>query len=331
MKILITGGAGFIGSHLAEALIAAGEQVAVADDLSTGALENLQEVKSHPRFCFVQGSICDETLMKGLIEDCDAIFHLAAAVGVELIVKRPVHTISTNIHGTEVVLGLANKFKRKILLTSSSEVYGKSTNMPFKEEADVVLGSTRFSRWSYACSKMIDEFLALAYHSEFGLPVVICRLFNTIGPRQRGDYGMVVPRFVRKALRNEPIEVYGTGEQTRCFSNVMDIVSALIRLLNCPEAAGTVVNLGSNESISMRKLAERIVRLTESTSSLRSVSYKEAYGQPFDDMQDRSPDLSRAQTLIGYKPRFSLDETLRQVIVYEKSRMPTKRLEKAPA
>src|SRR5580765_7154444 len=213
MKGLITGGAGFIGSHLAEALIASGNQVTVVDDLSTGVLANLDPAQSQASFRFVSGNVCDEKLMAPLMEQCDVIFHLAAAVGVDLIVKKPVHTISTNIHGTEVVLGLANKFRKKIVLTSSSEVYGKSNKMPFGEEDDVVLGSTRFSRWSYACSKMIDEFLALAYHQEFGLPVFVCRLFNTIGPRQRGDYGMVVPRFVRKALKNEPIEVYGSGKQ----------------------------------------------------------------------------------------------------------------------
>jgi UDP-glucose 4-epimerase len=320
MKGLITGGAGFIGSHLAEALIAAGSDVTVVDDLSTGVLENLAALRSHARFRFVSGDVCDEEVMKPLVESCDVVFHLAAAVGVELIVKRPVQTISTNIHGTEVVLGLANTFRKKIVLTSSSEVYGKSTKMPFEEESDVVLGSTRFSRWSYACSKMIDEFLALAYHQEFGLPVFVCRLFNTIGPRQRGDYGMVVPRFVRKALRNEAIEIYGTGEQTRCFCHVGDTVNGLMKLPETAAAVGEVINLGNGEPVTIRELAERILRHANSKSDLRLVSYEEAYGRPFDDMLERVPDLSKARRLLGYKPAHSLDETLREIIRYERDR-----------
>ena len=319
MKGLITGGAGFIGSHLAEALIASGNQVTVVDDLSTGVLANLDPAQSQPSFRFVSGNVCDEKLMSPLIERADVVFHLAAAVGVDLIVKKPVHTISTNIHGTEVVLGLANKFRKKIVLTSSSEVYGKSNKMPFGEEDDVVLGSTRFSRWSYACSKMIDEFLALAYHQEFGLPVFVCRLFNTIGPRQRGDYGMVVPRFVRKALKNEPIEIYGTGKQTRCFCHVRDIVKALIKLPETPAAVGQVINLGNGEPVTIRELAERIVRLTNSKSDLRLVSYEQAYGRPFDDMLERVPDLSKARRLLDYQPAHTLEQTLREIIEYERS------------
>jgi len=319
MKGLITGGAGFIGSHLAEALIASGNQVTVVDDLSTGVLANLDPAQSQPSFRFVSGNVCDEKLMSPLIERADVVFHLAAAVGVDLIVKKPVHTISTNIHGTEVVLGLANKFRKKIVLTSSSEVYGKSNKMPFGEEDDVVLGSTRFSRWSYACSKMIDEFLALAYHQEFGLPVFVCRLFNTIGPRQRGDYGMVVPRFVRKALKNEPIDIYGTGKQTRCFCHVRDIVKALIKLPETPAAVGQVINLGNGEPVTIRELAERIVRLTNSKSDLRLVSYEQAYGRPFDDMLERVPDLSKARRLLDYQPAHTLEETLREIIEYERS------------
>jgi len=319
MKGLITGGAGFIGSHLAQALIASGNQVTVVDDLSTGVLANLDPAQSQPSFRFVSGNVCDENLMSPLIERADVVFHLAAAVGVDLIVKKPVHTISTNIHGTEVVLGLANKFRKKIVLTSSSEVYGKSNKMPFGEEDDVVLGSTRFSRWSYACSKMIDEFLALAYHQEFGLPVFVCRLFNTIGPRQRGDYGMVVPRFVRKALKNEPIDIYGTGKQTRCFCHVRDIVKALIKLPETPAAVGQVINLGNGEPVTIRELAERIVRLTNSKSDLRLVSYEQAYGRPFDDMLERVPDLSKARRLLDYQPAHTLEQTLREIIEYERS------------
>ena len=318
MKILITGGAGFIGSHLSEAMVAAGNQVTVIDDLSTGSQANLGRLLPNPQFHFVRGSVCDEGAVTPLVEKCDLIFHLAAAVGVQLIVDRPVHTISTNIHGTEVVLQLANTFQKKVILASTSEVYGKSTDTPFKEDADIVLGSTRFSRWSYACSKMIDEFLALAYFNEFKLQVVVCRFFNTIGPRQTGEFGMVVPRFVRKALRNEPIEIFGTGNQTRCFCHVADIVDALTSLLDCPKAVGEVINLGNTESISIRALAEKIVRMTGSKSALKLLGYEQAYGRPFDDMLERRPDLAKAERLIGYRPTRSLEQTLREIIDYER-------------
>lgn len=319
MNFLVTGGAGFIGSHLVDALIAAGHHVTALDDLSTGSLANLQAVAANSRFKFVQGSVCNRQTLAGLTRDCDAIFHLAAAVGVQLIVQRPVHTISTNIHGTEVVLELANSFRKKILITSTSEVYGKSTRVPFKEDDDILLGSTRFSRWSYACSKMVDEFLALAYHAEFGLEVIVCRPFNTIGPRQVGDYGMVVPRFVRSALENKPVEIFGTGGQRRCFCNVSDLVWSLMRLMECREAVGEVINIGNTESTTIKALAEKIISLTGSRSELRFLSHKEAYGRPVDDMLDRSPDISKAARLIGFKPSVSLEETLRQVIAHETS------------
>jgi UDP-glucose 4-epimerase len=320
MKVLITGGAGFIGSHLSEAMVAAGNEVTVIDDLSTGSQANLERLLRDPRFQFVRGSVCDEGALTVLVEKCDLIFHLAAAVGVQLIVDRPVHTISTNIHGTEVVLQLANAFQKKVILASTSEVYGKSTDTPFREDADIVLGSTRFSRWSYACSKMIDEFLALAYFNEFKLQVVVCRFFNTIGPRQTGDFGMVVPRFVRKALRHEPIEIFGTGTQSRCFCHVADIVAALGRLLDCPKAVGEVINLGNTESISIKSLAEKVVQMTGSRSPLRLLAYEQAYGRPFDDMLDRRPDLTKAERLIGYRPTRSLEQTLSEIIDYEKGR-----------
>jgi UDP-glucose 4-epimerase len=318
MKILITGGAGFIGSHLAEAMVAAGNEVTAIDDLSTGAQANIEPLLSNPRFQFVRGSVCDPSLLTVLVERCDLIFHLAAAVGVQLIVERPVHTISTNIHGTEVVLQLANAFRKKVILASTSEVYGKSTDTPFKEDADIVLGSTRFSRWSYACSKMIDEFLALAYFNEFNLQVVICRFFNTIGPRQTGEFGMVVPRFIRKALRDETIEIFGTGNQTRCFCHVADIVSGLTRIMDCPGAVGEVINLGNTESISIKALAEKIIELTGSNSDLRLLPYEQVYGRPFDDMLERRPDLAKAERLIGYKASRSLEQTLGEIIAYEK-------------
>ncbi|HSU52624.1 MAG TPA: GDP-mannose 4,6-dehydratase [Candidatus Dormibacteraeota bacterium] len=321
MKVLITGGAGFIGSHLSEAMLQAGHTVTALDDLSTGALSNIEHLRTHPQFRFVQGSVCDESAMRGEVEICDIVYHLAAAVGVQLIVKRPVHTISTNIHGTEVVLELANTFRKQIVIASSSEVYGKSLSTPFQEDADVVLGSTRFSRWSYACSKMIDEFLALAYHEQFKLQAIVCRFFNTIGPRQTGDYGMVVPRFVRRALRNEPLEIFGTGEQTRCFCHVADVVGALKALLDCAAAVGEVINIGSTELISIKNLATKIIRMTGSKSPISFIPYEKAYGRPFDDMLERRPDLGKAKQLLGYEPSRGLEDTLQEVIAYERGRL----------
>ncbi|MFB3892970.1 MAG: GDP-mannose 4,6-dehydratase [Phycisphaerae bacterium] len=319
MNILITGGAGFIGSHLAEAMLAAGRGVVVVDDLSTGSLANIEHLLGNERFQFVRDSVRNVTLMTSLVDRCDAVFHLAAAVGVKLIVDRPVHTIETNIHGSEVVLDLANKFRRKVLIASSSEVYGKNTRVPFGEDDDTTLGSTRFNRWSYACSKMVDEFLALAYHDQYGLPAIICRLFNTVGPRQTGEYGMVVPRFVRKALAGEPIEVYGTGSQVRSFCNVADVVDALIRLMDCPLAVGEVINVGADEPITIEALADKVIELTGSRSAKKHLSYEQAYGRPFDDMLVRVPDLTKLKRLIGYEPKYTLEQTLRQVIEYEKT------------
>ncbi len=242
MRILITGGAGFIGSHLGEALLSGGHSVVAVDDLSTGSLENIAHIARNDNFEFVRENVRNSTTMTSIVDRCDVIYHLAAAVGVQLIVDDPVHTIETNIHGSEVMLDLANKFNRKIVLASTSEVYGKSDRMPFKEDDDVTLGSTRFTRWAYACSKMVDEFLALAYHDQFSLPAIICRFFNTIGPRQTGQYGMVVPRFICRALKGETIEIYGTGKQSRCFCNVRDVVGALIKLIDCDSADGEVIN-----------------------------------------------------------------------------------------
>jgi UDP-glucose 4-epimerase len=258
--------------------------------------------------------------MTSLVDRCDLVFHLAAAVGVQLIVDQPVHTLETNIHGSEVVLGLANKFRRKILIASTSEVYGKNTKVPFSESDDTTLGSTVFTRWSYACSKMVDEFLALAYHSQFGLEAIVCRFFNTVGVRQTGQYGMVVPRFVRSALANEPIEIYGSGTQSRCFTNVLDVVGALIKLMDCPDAIGEVINVGNDESITMEALADKIIQMTGSKSTKRRLTYEEAYGRPFDDMLLRVPDLTKIKRLIGYKTKFNLDQTLRQVIDFESSK-----------
>ncbi|HOQ04336.1 MAG TPA: GDP-mannose 4,6-dehydratase [Anaerohalosphaeraceae bacterium] len=321
MHYLITGGAGFIGSHLAESLLLGGHTVTVIDDLSTGNIRNIQALMPNPCFRFVYDSVRNEGLMNQLAESCDVIVHLAAAVGVRLIVERPVHTIETNIHGTEVVLAAANRFRKKVLLASTSEVYGKSEAIPFHEDDDTVLGSTRFSRWSYACSKAIDEFLGLAYHQQYGLPVVIVRLFNTVGPRQTGQYGMVIPRFVERALRNEPLEIYGSGKQTRCFCCVFDVVRALEDLLNCPSACGQVFNLGSDEEISIEELADRIIAMTQSRSVKVFRKYEEVYGRPFDDMIRRVPSLERIRQAIHFQPTYTLDDTLRLIIEEIKGRL----------
>jgi UDP-glucose 4-epimerase len=314
MKALITGGAGFIGSHLAEHLLAAGHEVVAIDDLSTGSLDNISALQADPHFHFVLDNVRNTETMHILIDQCDVVYHLAAAVGVQLIVDRPVHTIETNIHGSEVVLSIANKFRKKVLITSTSEVYGKSEKVPFHEDDDTVLGSTRFSRWSYACSKAIDEFLGLAYFDQYGLPVVIARLFNTVGPRQTGQYGMVVPRFVRAALRNEPIVIHGSGKQSRCFAFVGDIVRALSALMDCPAAPGRVYNIGSTEEISIDDLARRVLEMTKSTSPIQYVSYEQAYGKPFDDMMRRLPSLDRIRDIIGYRPQTDLRTILASVI-----------------
>ena len=321
MNVLITGGAGFIGSHLAERMVAEGHRITAVDDLSTGSMDNIASLMGRSEFQFVRESVRNAATMTALIDRCDVIFHLAAAVGVQLIVDRPVHTIETNIHGSEVVLNLANKFSRKIVVASTSEVYGKNTKVPFSEDDDTTLGSTRFTRWSYACSKMVDEFLALAYHDQYGLETIVCRFFNTVGPRQTGQYGMVVPRFVRRALRNETIDIYGSGQQSRCFCNVADVVGALVKLIECPQAVGEVINVGSDESIGIEDLADKIVEMTGSKSDKRSLSYEEAYGRPFDDMLVRKPDLTKINKLIGYEPKRDLNQTLGEVIDFEKRRM----------
>ncbi len=321
MNILITGGAGFIGSHLAEHLLEQGHSVIALDNLSTGSLGNIRHLLHRKGFSFVQEDVRNSQTLHVLVPQCDSIFHLAAAVGVKLIVEQPVHTIETNIHGTEVVLAVANKFRKKVLIASTSEVYGKSEAIPFYEDDDTVLGSTRFSRWSYACSKAIDEFLALAYHQQYGLEAVIVRLFNTVGPRQTGQYGMVVPRFVEKALKNEPIEIYGTGQQSRCFCCVHDVVRALGQLMVNPDTAGRVFNLGTDREITIDQLADMVIGLTDSRSEKKFLSYEQAYGKPFDDMIRRVPGLKRIQEAIGYRPEFGLEKTLELVIQDIKSRL----------
>jgi UDP-glucose 4-epimerase len=318
MKALITGGAGFIGSHLAERLLHDGAEVTIIDNLSTGRLENIAAFRQDPKLQFVKGDIRDVALMQLLASRCDTVFHLAAAVGVQLIADDPVHTIETNIAGTQVVLEAANKFGRRVLLASSSEVYGKSENVPFAENDDFVLGSTAFSRWAYACSKAIDEFLAQAFYQQYGLSVVTGRFFNTIGPRQMGRYGMVVPRFVQWALQNEPLQVYGTGTQTRCFLYVEDLVDAVLALMRCEPAAGHVFNIGSSEEISMAALADKIIGLTGSRSSAQFVPYEVAYGRPIEDMMRRVPDTTRIRDLTGWQPKTTLDQTLQAIIEHHR-------------
>jgi UDP-glucose 4-epimerase len=321
MNALVTGGAGFIGSHLAERLLRDGHNVSVIDNLSTGSLENIQGFQDSANFHFVEGDIRNVGLMEQSAQECEVIYHLAAAVGVQLIADRPVHTIETNIGGTEVVLEAANKFGRKTLIASSSEVYGKNEKVPFHEEDDIVLGSTSFSRWSYACGKAIDEFLGLAFYQEYGLGVVIGRFFNTIGPRQTGQYGMVVPRFVRWAIENRPLRIYGNGQQRRCFCYVQDVVDAIVGLMNCEQAAGKVYNIGSTEEIAIEELADRIIEMTGSKSTKEFVSYEQAYGRPIEDMMRRVPGLERIKETIGWQPRTSLPETLEVIIESERAKL----------
>jgi UDP-glucose 4-epimerase len=290
--------------------------VSVLDDLSTGSIQNIEHLKAHPSFRYTVDSVTNEPLLAELIDDCDVVFHLAAAVCVKLIVEAPVHTIETNVHGTEVVLKHANKKKKLVVIASTSEVYGKSEDVPFREDSDLVLGPTPKHRWAYACSKAIDEFLALAYWKERQLPVIVVRFFNTVGPRQTGQYGMVIPNFVRQALAGEPITVFGDGTQSRSFTHVADVVQALLKLVKEPKAVGQVINIGNVGEISILKLAERVRELSDSKSMIKLVPYDEAYESGFEDMPRRVPDLTKVTALIGYKPRFSLDDILSQVIEY---------------
>ena len=314
MRALLTGGAGFVGSHLADALLTNGYQVMVIDDLSTGSMDNLTHLKGRPGFEYVIDTMMNEPLTAELIDRADVVFHLAAAVGVKLIVEAPVRTIETNVHGTEIVLKHAAKKGKLTIIFSTSEVYGKSADVPFREDADLVLGPTPKHRWAYACSKAIDEFLALAYHREKGLPVVIARLFNTVGPRQTGRYGMVIPTFVRQALSGEPITVFGDGTQTRSFTYVGDVVRALIALSTEPAAIGDVFNIGNPEEISMLDLARRVRAATGSASDIRLIPYGEAFEAGFEDMPRRVPDISKVSKLVGYAPTLDLDEILARVI-----------------
>jgi UDP-glucose 4-epimerase len=321
MRVLITGGAGFIGSHLAEQYLKRGDEVYIIDDLSTGSMENIEHLKSLPNFHYHLDSITNQRLTAELVDLCDVIYHLAAAVGVRLIVESPVRTIETNIRGTEIVLSHAAKKRKRVLITSTSEVYGKRERIPFREDDDLVMGPTDKGRWSYACSKAIDEFLAIAYWKEKKVPTVIARLFNTVGPRQTGRYGMVIPNFVRQSLKEEDITVFGDGSQSRCFTHVSDVVGALMKLIEHSRAVGEVYNIGGDHEVTILQLAEKVKTLTGSGSKITFLPYEQAYEEGFEDMARRVPDISKIQNLIGYHPNFSLDEILMSVIDYQRQKM----------
>jgi len=320
LRVLITGGAGFIGSHLADAYIKRGDHVYVIDDLSTGKIENIQHLKGHSHFHYTIESVHNHPVTAELVDQCDVIFHLAAAVGVKLIVESPVRTIETNVRGTEVILSLANKKKKKVLIASTSEVYGLSSDVPFREDGNLVMGATTKGRWSYACSKAIDEFLALAYWREKKLPTIVVRLFNTVGPRQTGQYGMVIPTFVKQALAGRSITVYGDGNQSRCFGYVGDVVGALVKLMDHESAVGQVFNIGSNQEISILELAQRVKELTQSDSDIVFIPYDEAYEEGFEDMPRRVPDISKVSQLVGFRPEMNLEGILKTVIDYQSGR-----------
>lgn len=314
MRYLITGGAGFIGSHLADALVAGGHEVVALDNLSTGRACNIAHLEGNPRFQFVHGSVLDELLVDELVRGVDTVVHLAAAVGVQLIVRQPLRSLTTNIRGSEIVLDAAHRYRAKALIASTSEVYGKNANGPLREGDDRVIGSPTVARWAYSTAKAVDEILAYAYHKERGLPTVVVRLFNTVGPRQTGAYGMVLPRFAQQAVRGEPLTVYGDGTQTRCFCHVEDVVRAILALLDDPRAEGDVFNVGTDEEVSIRELAERVIAAAGSTSEVRLVPYEDAYEEGFEDMRRRVPDTTKIRALTGWEPRYRLDEIIAAVV-----------------
>ena len=313
MKILITGGAGFIGSHLADKLIGEGHEITAIDNLSTGRYSNIEHLEGHERFRLIIDTVLNERLMEELIRETDRVYHMASAVGVRLIMERPVQTIETIFRGTDVVLGFCSRYRKRVLIPSTSEVYGKGISVPFKEDDDLLTGATDKHRWAYACAKTLDEFLALAHWKETRLPVAVVRLFNTVGPRQTGQYGMVVPRFVHAAMKNESIEVHGDGSQSRCFGHVFDVVQGLTKLLEDPNCFGQVMNLGSDEEVTIKQLAERAIDLTGSKSELRYIPYDVAYGDGFEDMQRRVPSLEKARRLISYQPTRTLNDIINDV------------------
>ena len=318
MKVLITGGAGFIGSHLSDELITGGDQVVALDNLSTGRFENIAHLDGNKSFQFIEGTILNETLVDKLVERCDVVYHLAAAVGVDLVVKKPLESLVTNIKGSEIVLDMVHRYHKKILITSTSEIYGKNTNGPLKEDDDRILGSPLKVRWGYSTAKAVDEMLAYIYWKEKNVPTIIVRLFNTVGPRQTGAYGMVIPRFVNQALRNEDLTVYGTGKQTRCFLHVKDVIKTLIKLMNNKDAVGRVFNIGSQEEISIENLAKKITEIAKSKSKLVYISYEKAYEEGFEDMQRRVPDTAKVNKLVGFKPTIDLEGIIKSVIGYYK-------------
>jgi UDP-glucose 4-epimerase len=313
MKILITGGAGFIGSHLADRLIAQGHEITVIDDLSTGRYLNIAHLEDGANFRLIIDTVLNEKLMEELVRETDRVFHMASAVGVKLIMERPVRTIETIFRGTDVVLGLCSRYRKRVLIPSTSEVYGKGATVPFKEDDDLLTGATDKHRWAYACAKTLDEFLALAHWKETRLPVVVVRLFNTVGPRQTGQYGMVVPRFVHSAMKNEPIYIHGSGEQSRCFGHVSDVVDGLVKLLETPICFGQVINLGNDEETSIKAMAEKAISMTASSSELKYIPYEEAYGEGFEDMMRRVPSLEKAKRLIAYQPTRTLEDIINDV------------------
>ena len=313
MKILITGGAGFVGSHLADKLIGEGHEITVIDDLSTGRYSNIAHLEDGGRFRLIIDTVLNEKLMEDLIRETDRVYHMASAVGVRLIMEQPVKTIETIFHGTDVVLKFCSRYRKRVLIPSTSEVYGKGASVPFREDDDLLTGATDKHRWAYACAKTLDEFLALAHWKETQLPVVVVRLFNTVGPRQTGQYGMVVPRFVHSAIKNEPLHVHGDGTQSRCFGHVLDVVEGLSKLLDSPQCFGQVINLGNSEEVSIKELAEKAIALTGSSSQIQFIPYEEAYGEGFEDMRRRVPSLEKAGKLIGYKPTRNLENIINDV------------------
>lgn len=313
MKILITGGAGFVGSHLADKLISEGHEITVIDDLSTGRYANVEHLEGNPNFRLIIDTVLNASLMEELVRETDRVFHMASAVGVKLIMERPVKTIETIFRGTDIVLAFCSRYRKRVLIPSTSEVYGKGVRVPFKEEDDLLTGATDKHRWAYACAKTLDEFLALAHWKETRLPVVVVRLFNTVGPRQTGQYGMVVPNFVKAALKNEPIKVHGDGNQARCFGHVLDVVEGLTKAIETPACFGQVINFGNDEEISIKGLAEKAIAMTESESEIQYVSYDEVYGEGFEDMQRRVPSLEKAKNLVGYQPTRTLEKIINDV------------------
>lgn len=322
MKILITGGAGFVGSHIADRLIGEGHEITVVDDLSTGRYSNVEHLEGDAKFRLIIDTVLNADLMEELIRDADRVYHMASAVGVRLIMEQPVKTIETIFHGTDVVLGRCAKYRKRVLIPSTSEVYGKGISVPFKEDDDLLTGATDKHRWAYACAKTLDEFLALAHYKETRLPVVVARLFNTVGPRQTGHYGMVVPRFVQAALKNEPIEVHGDGTQSRCFGHVTDIIDGIVKVLETPACFGQVINFGSDVEVTINDLAKRAVELTASTSEVRYIPYHEVYGDGFEDMRRRVPSLEKARRLVGYQPTRSLDDIINDVAAEMRASSP---------